>query len=43
MSKKASNTNFNNDSHRQPDVKRLQMILKHLKQIQIQTRKTKLF
>ena len=39
--KKASNTNFNNDSHREPDVKRPQMTLKQHKQIQNQQEKQK--
>ena len=44
--KKASNTKFNNNSYREPDVKNLkwsQMILKQLKQIQTQIKKTKKF
>ena len=40
--KKASNTNFNNNSHREADVKRPQMTLKQLKQIQNQIKKNKI-
>ena len=39
---KTSNTNFDNNSHREPDVKRPQMTLKQLKQKQKQI-KTKTF
>ena len=39
--KKVSNTNFDNDSYHEPDVKRPQMTSKQIKQNQI--RKTKLF
>ena len=39
--KKVSNTNFNNDSYHEPDVKRPQMTSKQIKQNQL--RKTKLF
>ena len=41
--KKTSNTNFDNISHREPDVQRPQMTLKHFKQIQNQIGKTKRF
>ena len=41
--KKASSTNFNNDSHCEPDVKRPQMTSKQLKQNLITKKKTKIF
>ena len=44
--KKAPNTNFNNDSHREPDVERPQMTLNDLKTTQTNTksnRKNKTF
>ena len=41
--KKTSNTNFDNNLHREPVVKKPQMTLKQLKQIQNQIGKTKIF
>ena len=44
-SKKASNTNttFNNNLHREPDVEKPQMTLRQLKKIQNQIGKTRMF